>query len=55
MIEGDFFFQIDILPCLQVIGNDPTIDIKGIFSIFFVLQEICSGINTHWNKGNCSL
>ena len=57
--DGDWgwiFIQMgDISPCLQVDGNDPTIGIKGIFSVSFVLQQIWNGMNVHLDKRNYNL
>lgn len=56
-VDGDWgwvFIQMgDKSPCLRVDRNDPSIDIKGIFSVFiFLLQQIWNGMNTHLDKGN---
>lgn len=50
---GWIFFQMgNISPCLQIDRNDPTVDIKVIFLVSFVLQLIWSGMNACLDKGD---
>lgn len=51
VIEGEFFFQMgNISPCLQIDRNDPTVDVKVIFLVSFVLQLIWSEMNACLDK-----